>query len=101
MDNNEWIFVGDFNMTPDSIAYQYLSGMAKCIWKDYLGNYPITNHAYIRGIEFSGCLDYMFYSEKLKCSNAIISEVKNIIPDKKEPSDHIPIFASFEKINIY
>jgi len=96
MENNSWIFSGDFNMTPDTRGYKYLSDNAKCIWRDRVGYYPITNHAYIKGYEFSGCLDYIFYSSNLECSNVIFSELKNIIPDEKEPSDHIPIQASFQ-----
>jgi mRNA deadenylase 3'-5' endonuclease subunit Ccr4 len=96
MKNIKWIFAGDFNMLPDSQAYVYLSSKINCVWKKYLTFYPITNHAYIKGFEFNGCLDYIFYSDGLKCNNIEYNKIKNIIPDKDEPSDHISIFATFE-----
>jgi mRNA deadenylase 3'-5' endonuclease subunit Ccr4 len=97
MNKNRWILAGDFNMVPDMIAYKYLSSFTRCIWKDVLTYYPITNHAYIKRFEFSGCLDYIFYSDDLKCLDIKFNKINNIIPDVLEPSDHIPIFATFEK----
>ncbi len=100
MKNTVWLFVGDFNMLPNTKTYRYLSSKANCIWKDYLDLYPITNYSYIKGYEFSGCLDYIFYTKiKLKCINIQISKINNIIPDINNPSDHIPIVASFKLIN--
>ena len=98
MDNNQWIFLGDFNMTPEFKAYEYLSTKINCVWKNYLKYFPITNHAYIRGFEFSGCLDYIFYSNGLKCTDLQFSKVNNILPDISEPSDHISIFATFDLV---
>ena len=112
MVDTEWILAGDFNMTPDTMAYNYLVNTINlgCIWKDTLRHYPITNHAYIFNIEFSGCIDYIFYnkgkirlkdtpiryiSSNLSCYKIKLNKLKNIIPDKYEPSDHIPIFSIF------
>ena len=95
MADTVWIFAGDLNITPDTISYSYLSSKTNCIWKNYLTFYPITNHAYIRGFEFSGCLDYMFYSDGIQCQNLLFPKVNNILPDVSEPSDHIPILATF------
>ena len=94
MESTEFIYAGDFNMTPDSYAYSYLKNNLNCVWKDYLSFYPITNHAYILGNEFSGCIDYIFYTKKLKCINVKYDEINNIIPDIKQPSDHTPIIAT-------
>jgi mRNA deadenylase 3'-5' endonuclease subunit Ccr4 len=116
MNNINWIFAGDFNMTPDTIAYNYLVNTINlgCIWKDVLRHYPITNHAYISNFEFSGCIDYMFYNKgkinikdtpikyigsNLICNKVKLNKLVNIIPDKYEPSDHIPIFSLFILLN--
>lgn len=112
MKNINWIFAGDFNMTPDTIAYNYMINKLNlgCIWKDLLNFYPKTNHAFIQNKEFSGCIDYIFYKKghlikndthiKYKKSNLICTKIKlkklnNIIPDKYEPSDHLPILSIF------
>lgn len=112
MIDTEWIFAGDFNMTPDTMAYNYLVNTINfgCIWKDNLRHYPITNHAYIANLEFSGCIDYVFYNKgkirlkdtpiryigsRLSCNKIKLSKLTNIIPDKYEPSDHLPIFTLF------
>jgi 2',5'-phosphodiesterase len=97
MSNIEWILAGDFNMLPDSIAYQYMITKSNCIWQHCMNNiYPITNHAYI-GSEFSGCIDYIFYSKnQIKCKKIKISKHNNkIMPNKDEPSDHLPIICKF------
>ena len=116
MNNINWIFAGDFNMTPDTMAYNYLVNTINlgCIWKDVLRHYPITNHAYISNFEFSGCIDYMFYNKgkinikdtpikyigsNLICNKVKLNKLVNIIPDKYEPSDHIPIFSLFILLN--
>jgi mRNA deadenylase 3'-5' endonuclease subunit Ccr4 len=98
MGDIDWIWGGDFNMTPDSYPYKYIIKFVNCIWRDIYNSYPITNHAYIKEIEFKGCLDYIFYPKSnIKCINVSeVTNVKNIIPDKKEPSDHIPIMATFK-----
>ena len=90
-----WILAGDFNMLNHTKSYLYLISNCGCIWKDKLKKYPITNHAYINGHEFAGCLDYIFYSKSLSCDDVKYKEINNIIPDNENPSDHIPILASF------
>ena len=99
MENNIWFYGGDFNITPDSRTYLYLLTMANCIWHN-IDKYPITNHAFIRGFEFSGCLDYIFYSknDKIKQLNVEYENIITIIPNNKHPSDHIPIYAKFKII---
>ena len=90
-----WIYATDFNMTQETLGYKYIIKQnIDCIWKNYLKYYPITNHSYINNYEFSGCLDYIFYNNCI-CNNVIINKVNNIIPDKYNPSDHIPIIAIF------
>ena len=109
----DWIFAGDFNMTQNTLAYAYMVERLNlgCIYKDTLRHYPITNHSLILNKEFAGCLDYVFYrkgkiSKKdsstiryirkgLICDKIKLTKLNNIIPDKYEPSDHIPIVASF------
>lgn len=88
------IIAGDFNMTSNFKAYEYLSTKMNCIWHDNFKHWPITNHSYVLNYEFAGCIDYIFYSNA-KCLNVIVRRVKNIIPDILEPSDHIPITAYF------
>jgi len=95
MENTEWILIGDFNMLPNTLSYKYFSENLKCVWKNFLHYYPITNHSYIKNIEFAGCIDYAFYTKNLECTNIMYSDVKNIIPDINEPSDHISILISF------
>jgi mRNA deadenylase 3'-5' endonuclease subunit Ccr4 len=95
MRNLSWIFAIDFNMTPESIGYNYIINQdINCIWKDKLKYYPITNYSYINNNEFSGCLDYIFYN-KCICKDIIIEKVNNIIPDINNSSDHIPIIGIF------
>jgi len=98
MSNNRWILAGDFNMLSDTQSYKYLVKKKDlgCIWKDKLHRYPITNFAYIKDNEFSGCIDYIFYlKDNLKCIDVKIDNINNIIPDKIQPSDHIPVIAIF------
>jgi len=108
-----WILAGDFNMTPDTLGYDYMVNKAKlgCIWKDTIRKFPITNHGLITNKEFAGCLDYVFYMKGryskesstviiykrkgLICDKIKINKLINIIPDKYEPSDHIPIISIF------
>lgn len=99
MEGNNWFYGGDFNITPDSRTYQYLLTMANCIW-DKIETYPITNHAYIREFEFSGCLDYIFYSknDKIKQIYVQYEKIISIIPNNIFPSDHIPVYAKFKII---
>ncbi len=98
MENHPWIWGGDFNMIPETRSYTYLTDVAKigCIWKDKLGYYPLTNHAYIRDVEFKGCIDFVFYTKEFKPLNIQIDKIKNIIPDSIQPSDHIPIMVEFD-----
>lgn len=95
-----WVFTTDFNMVPNTLGYKFMiKHNIGCIWKDKLGYYPITNHSYINNFEFSGCIDYIFYNrEYLECNKIILDKVENIIPDEKQPSDHIPIIAIFNLI---
>jgi mRNA deadenylase 3'-5' endonuclease subunit Ccr4 len=113
MSDINWIFAGDFNMTPDTLAYKYLTDGLNlgCIYKDTIRYFPITNHSYIFDKEFAGCLDYIFYRKGkinkknlstikyirkgLICDKIKFNKLNNIIPDKYEPSDHIPVIASF------
>jgi mRNA deadenylase 3'-5' endonuclease subunit Ccr4 len=113
MSDIDWIFAGDFNMIPDTLAYKYMVDRLKlgCIYKDTIRYYPRTNHSMIFNKEFAGCIDYVFYrkgkiSKKdssmiryirrgLICDKIKLNKLTNIIPDKYEPSDHIPIIAIF------
>lgn len=99
MENNMWFYGGDFNITPDSRTYLYLASISNCIWYN-INTYPVTNHAFIRGFEFSGCLDYIFYSknDKIKQLEVKYDNLMEIIPNNKHPSDHIPIYAKFKII---
>jgi mRNA deadenylase 3'-5' endonuclease subunit Ccr4 len=104
MEDNIWFYGGDFNITPDSRTYQYLKTQNGCIWNNYLKKYPITNHAFIRQYEFSGCIDYIFYSinnlikKKIECIEVKYNMVEDIIPNNNNPSDHIPIYCKFKII---
>jgi len=116
-----WFFAGDFNITPNSKAYSYITKLACCIWKDCINcsnqncsnqncsnqklittstTYPITNHAYIRNFEFSGCLDYIFFStsKKIECIDIKYTIINSIIPNINHSSDHISIYAKFNII---
>ena len=97
MNNIPWFLAGDFNSLPESIGYKYISKITKCIWKDNLLSYPITNHSYILNKNFNGCLDYIFYSKKgYNCDNININKHQDqIMPTKIEPSDHYPVIANF------
>jgi hypothetical protein len=97
MDKINWIWAGDFNFLPKSITYEYLISKTNCVWKDYLKYYPITNYAYIKGREFSGCIDYIFYSKSnLKCKQLLFDKINSIQPSQTQISDHISIIAIFE-----
>ena len=95
-----YFFAGDFNITPDTRTYNYLSSVNNCIWSTFFNAYPITNHAHIKGYEFSGCLDYIFYSNNgnIKCDDVKVEKVNGIMPNNDHPSDHIPIYAKFRLI---
>ena len=75
---NTYFFAGDFNITPDTRTY----------------------NAHIKGYEFSGCLDYIFYSNNgnIKCDDVKVEKVNGIMPNNDHPSDHIPIYAKFRLI---
>ena len=92
------IFAGDFNTTPDKLAYRFLtetSGMTS-IWSTMkLPRFPITNHAFIKGEAFAGCIDHIFFKGKLTCTAVIVHEPPGIIPSKQYPSDHVPVVARF------
>ena len=108
-----WVLAGDFNMTPDTLAYKYMINQAKlgCIWNDTIRTYPNTNHSVIASKEFEGCIDYVFYKKGkynkknsstlifkrkgLICENIKVNNLTTIIPNKYEPSDHIPIISIF------
>jgi len=96
MENNIWFYAGDFNILPDTRTYSFLSTNNNCIWAT-IKKYPITNYSYIRNFEFNGCLDYIFYSKSLniKLIDVTYDIIDSIIPDNKQPSDHIPISAKF------
>lgn len=91
--NCPWIFGGDFNFLPDSIAYKYMTSNVNCLWK-FLKKYPITNYSYISDKEFSGCIDYVFFNGFKPLKLKIIPPT-NIIPDKNNPSDHVSIIGTF------
>ena len=95
MDKNSWVYAGDFNILQDSPAYDFLKSVFKCIWRDFVKGYPLTNNAVIKQKEFSGCIDYMFYSENLDCVSVIFKEALSIMPNSDEPSDHSSIIAKF------
>ena len=100
MGENCWVYVGDFNVLPNSPAYSFLQSRANCIWHDSFGRYPLKNNAVILTDVFSGCIDYMFYSTNLVCvpGSVIFREATTILPNSVEPSDHIPIIATFIKV---
>ena len=87
----------DLNSLPDSIAYKYIAKHLNCVWRDFYGIYPITNHAVIKGNEFLGCIDFILYSKLSICIDVHINRHKNNLPlpDLKEPSDHLAVTASF------
>jgi len=113
MKDINWIFAGDFNMTSNTMAYKYMVEKLNlgCIYKDTIRYYPITNHSLIFDKEFAGCLDYVFYRKGkiskenstniryirkgLICEKIKLNKLTNIIPDKYEPSDHIPVVSTF------
>lgn len=97
MESQPFVFAGDFNIVPDSDLYKNIITKFSCAWTSINQNktYPITNHSYINGKEFIGCIDYIFYNG-LKCKSIICDDAKSIQPNDIEPSDHVPVIATFD-----
>ena len=93
MNGTSYIIAGDLNLTPTSIIFKQLTQQLRCVW-NIKNIYPDTNHSYLFGNEFNGCIDHIFYKD-LTCIDVICNSPKNIIPDINEPSDHVPVIATF------
>lgn len=110
-----WILAGDFNSTPSSTVYKYMTGAdmeddddygagknplidsksvhGNCIW----GEPPFTN--YTAG--FKACIDYIFFGSfglsVLNLSRIYKKDFDGVIaiPSDVHPSDHLPVYAGF------
>lgn len=89
------ILAGDFNVTPNRQAYHHITSLLKSAW-DLIGKFPITNHAFIKGTEFSGCLDHVFFTSSVECKRVLVDSPTNIIPDSRHSSDHVPVIVELE-----
>lgn len=114
------IWGGDFNLTPNSEGYNYLTGgvlsernqiylsygeHVKDIYYSVLelnneGEPPYTIYSHTKfGGEFKGTLDYFFISKKedwkiIDAERKVLSASK--MPNKEHPSDHLPIYCELE-----
>lgn len=93
------IFAGDFNTTPDKLAYSFLTDTVhmSSVWSQF-GRFPNTTHAFIKGEEFAGCIDHVFFKGDLNCIATTVQDPKGIIPSKEQPSDHIPVVVTFDLV---
>ena len=112
------IFAGDFNVTPDSDGYNYLT--SPFLQDEHRIYIPVGNHSDIAlksafkeigkeepnftcfshtkfGGEFKNTLDYIFFHGSLQASEAerlILTSTK--MPNQSNPSDHLPLTATFQ-----
>jgi len=48
-----------------------------------------------KGEVFEGVIDYIFHSKNFTNTWHEVTDITECLPFENEPSDHIPIFASF------
>ena len=93
------IFGSDMNSQPNSEVYSIFSNYFKSSYKEKFGKEPeSTNKVYTSwNYGFSGTLDYIWCSNKLKVDTMEeIPTLEEELPNLKEPSDHVPLIATFE-----
>lgn len=117
--SSPYILGGDFNIQPTAPLYSFArtgmlddgdlkrdidqrfpmsnASMRSAYNTMYAEEPPSTNHAIARdGSVFSATLDYIFYSGGIALFEIpLIPPLEEILPSKKEPSDHIPVRATF------
>ena len=108
MKNYPIIWAGDFNIEPYSKIYNFIKKdklerkiknleMPECnmefesSYKSFHGYEPkMTTHTK----NFRGTLDYIFITKEFKCINSKILQYNSeIMPNKYNPSDHMPIIS--------
>jgi mRNA deadenylase 3'-5' endonuclease subunit Ccr4 len=94
------IISGDFNFQPDSSSYKIMTKRYKSSYKELTGEDPITNQTQtVNNYKlFKAPLDYIFYNERfhpIDVKEVIIPD-RVSLPDKNNPSDHAPLYATLE-----
>jgi len=88
---------GDFNTTPEQIAYAIINKQSLFDVFDECER-PISYHSTNTSGSFCDTIDYIWYYDPqcfIKAVGTDVPVVENDIPDAKQPSDHIPIIADF------
>jgi endonuclease/exonuclease/phosphatase family metal-dependent hydrolase len=92
---NNLIVAGDFNMLPDSPGYQRMTlSLNPCTDPEQKTTQSIC-HRSTEERSFSGAIDFIFASKSLKIILEPTVEILGLLPNSKEPSDHVPITCTF------
>jgi len=91
------IFTGDFNVTPESAAYNTITSRLQDAYhtsrSPHYGPHGTSSGFEVCTDKSINRIDYIFHNEKINViKHSILSDSMN----KKYPSDHLPVFAVFK-----
>ena len=114
------VFAGDFNSVPNTSCHKVIttgvydidtfndkfpqedtwrpncSMLLRSAYKEHNGKEPdYTNNTVSRGVQFEGCIDYIFYTGINVISSNVLIDDEPPFPSEHEPSDHIMLLATF------
>ena len=92
---NNAIIAGDFNMLPDSLGFQKMVASLKPCTNVEQKTTESTSHRVTGECTFSGAIDFIFASESMKTITEPTVEITSLLPNDKEPSDHVPVTCTF------